>query len=180
MKFEVSRGTGLAGIHMDVSLDSAEFAPIWEEADRLNMTAVIDTDTFDVNAKHIQGMKYVLQHYKNVKLVAAHLLKPQYDQASVLREALSEIRHERLWYDIATLPWMCEKDPYPYTMSAQYIAMAKEIVGCDKLMWGSDVPAVLTRDSYEHLKDYPKKSGLFTEAELEKIMGGNAEQLFGL
>ena len=55
-----------------------------------------------------------------------------------------------------------------------YVAMARDTVGGKKLLWGSDLPSPLTRDSYTHLWDYLQAGGLFTQDELQDIYYNNA------
>lgn len=56
----------------------------------------------------------------------------------------------------------------------KYIAMAKEIVGADKLIWGTDVPSVLVHDTYEELLGFVTGAGIFTEEELAGVLYDNA------
>ena len=76
-----------------------------------------------------------------------------------------------------TLP-LCQRlwSQIPETM--EYLARAKEILGAEKLLWGTDAPYAAVRDSYGHLCDYLEKSDLFTEEELEKVYYHNSQKVY--
>ena len=59
-----------------------------------------------------------------------------------------------------------------------YLAQAKEILGAEKLLWGTDAPFAATKDSYEHLCDYLEKGRVFTEEELQKVYYDNSQKVF--
>ena len=59
-----------------------------------------------------------------------------------------------------------------------YIAMAKEIVGAEKLIWGTDVPSVLVHDTYEELLSFVSEAGIFTEEELAGVLYENAIEAY--
>ncbi len=56
-------------------------------------------------------------------------------------------------------------DVYPYPETVDYLVQAKDIVGADHLMWGTDAPFAVTQDTYEHLADYLVKTDAFTQEE---------------
>lgn len=56
--------------------------------------------------------------------------------------------------------------------------MAKQIVGVDRLIWGSDVPCVLTLSEYRKQYDYLIQSRKFKKQELDKMLGENALKLY--
>lgn len=178
LKFELSESGGLGGYHKDLRIDGKEMEFIWEEASRRIMTVVLDIGGLDGNGAHIDSIKKILSRYKNVKIVIAHLLAPSLYKEKVFEEILPGLKNERVWFDIAALPWFTDPDPYPYKVAAQYVSSAKRIVGSDRIIWGSDVPVVLTRDSYLHLMDYLSGGKLFNDAELERIKYWNAREAY--
>ena len=46
------------------------------------------------------------------------------------------------------------------------------------MMFGSDLPSTLCRDSYEHLISYLSESDIFTESEKEKIFYYTAQNIY--
>lgn len=55
---------------------------------------------------------------------------------------------------------------------------AKNIVGADKLMWGTDIPSVLVQNSYQKLRDYITEKDVFTTEELDGIYYKNALEVY--
>ena len=58
-----------------------------------------------------------------------------------------------------------------------FIRLAKEIVGSEKLMFGTDMPSALKEDVYEHYVGYIDESPVFTEQEKEQIFYENAYEV---
>lgn len=83
-------------------------------------------------------------------------------------------------FDLSAIPWNVAPEAYPYPTGQAYIRMAKDLVGAEKLIWGTDVPVVLTRDTYSHLLSYLTESDIFTPSELEKVLYQNAVDAFQL
>lgn len=51
-------------------------------------------------------------------------------------------------------------EPYPFNNALNYIKLAIEIVGDDKLMWGADMPTSLTKSSYDNFINYIMNSDI--------------------
>ena len=58
-----------------------------------------------------------------------------------------------------------------------YIKLAIEIVGDDKLMWGSDMPTSLTKSSYDNFINYIMNSDIPLSSK-QKIFYDNANKLY--
>ena len=107
-------------------------------------------------------------------MIICHLLAPTLKDEDALREALKILKAKNIWFDLAAVPFNVKPESYPYPTGQKYIALAKEIVGADKLIWGTDVPSVLIHDSYEDLLTFVTESGIFTEEELSGVVYDNA------
>ena len=90
-----------------------------------------------------------------------------------MREGLNILKADNIWFDLAAVPFNVKPETYPYPTGQKYIAMAKEIVGAEKLIWGTDVPSVLVHDSYQDLMNFVSESGIFTQEELEGVFYHN-------
>ena len=66
-----------------------------------------------------------------------------------LRQALEVLQFPNLWFDLSSLVHNCRPDTYPYLKAIEFIRLAKEIVGSEKLMFGTDMPSALKEDVYE-------------------------------
>ncbi len=54
----------------------------------------------------------------------------------------------------------------------------KRVVGAERLMFGSDMPSTLCRDSYAHMTEYITDSGVFNKEELEKVFYSTAKEVY--
>ena len=59
------------------------------------------------------------------------------------------------------------------------IREAADLVGMDKLMWGSDYPRTITAITYRMSYDFILKSSLLSDKEKEMFLSSNAEKFYG-
>ena len=70
---------------------------------------------------------------------------------------------------------------YPYPQAQEIIKQLYAEIGADKIMWGSDMPAVERVCTYRQSLDYLRFHCPFIAPDdMEKILGGNAVRLFGI
>ena len=60
----------------------------------------------------------------------------------------------------------------------EYVKYGVDIVGADRLMWGSDIPSAMTRDTYRHFIDFVAENPKLGETDKRKIFYDNAKQLY--
>ena len=110
--------------------------------------------------------------------VICHLLAPQRTDVELLKRELGAFALPNVYFDIASLAANQQPETYPYPTAVEHLRTAKAEVGAQKLMFGTDMPSNLCRDSYAHLKDYIIVSGVFNERELESIFYDCAESIY--
>ena len=110
--------------------------------------------------------------------MVCHLLAPAREKRREWLAELELLKQANVWFDIAAIPKILSPDVYPYPEAVDYLRTAADIVGSDRLMWGTDAPYAATQDSYEHLTDYLTKSDKFTQEELENIYYNNAKKVY--
>ena len=81
-------------------------------------------------------------------------------------------------FDLASLSSNQKPEPYPYPTAIWFIKEAMHILGADRMMWGSDLPSNLCKDTYRHLFDYILVSSAFTESEKESMLWRTAERIY--
>jgi predicted TIM-barrel fold metal-dependent hydrolase len=177
LKFELSSGGGLMSFHPELRIDGAEMEPMWEKAQQYDIPVVLDIGRMGMKSFQIDAVKKVLGRHPSIRLVLPHLLSPTPGSSDGWLEALKELKHQNIWFDISALPWNMQTNEYPYP---NVLAAAKTIIGADRLMWGSDVPILLTVSSYEKLLNFVMKSNIFTTTELEKVLGQTAIEVYNL
>jgi predicted TIM-barrel fold metal-dependent hydrolase len=129
----------------------------------------------------IDRLVKVAKEYPNIRIVVEHLFFPHRDHYAEVEEALNKLAaFHNVWFTLAALANSVMPEEYPYPSAVRYIALAKKIVGSDRLLWGSDIPLVLNGADYKKLRLYVADSGLFTDAELEAVYGKNARLVYSL
>lgn len=174
IKFEASSGGGLMGYHKAFPLDGDVFARIFERIAGSGATLVLDIGSPGMESFQPEAVAAIARKYPQMQIVVCHLLAPTLQDEEALTEALQILNCPNVYFDLAAMPWNVQPEAYPYPTALKYLAIAKKIVGTDKLIWGTDVPSVLTRESYEKLINYIVNSGLFTEKELARVFWENA------
>ena len=82
-------------------------------------------------------------------------------------------------FDLSALPAYLPEDDYPYALARSYVRQAKETVGAEKLMWGTDAPALLRLAMYDQLRDWvARHCDFFSASEREAVLGGNAQRVY--
>lgn len=180
LKFEFSSGAGLMGYHPDFKIDGPEMDLIWDIVAGKNLVVVLDAGSVGMASFQIEGMANIVRRFPGVRLVIAHLLAPPMGSESSLFPALRILKHDNIWFDLSALPWNVSPEEYPYPTSQKYIAKAKNIVGAEHLIWGTDIPAMLTVATYQQLIDFIITSDIFAADELEAVMANNAENVYGV
>lgn len=178
IKFETSSGGGLMGYHTDFAIDGEVFSSIFQTIANSGATLVLDIGSPGMASFQPEAVANVARKYPNMNIVVCHLLAPRLGDEEALTEGLRHLALKNVWLDLAAVPWNVSPEQYPYPTGIHYIELAKSIVGAEKLIWGSDVPSPLTRDSYEHLMNY--MLGAFTPQEAENVFYNNAVKAFSL
>lgn len=100
---------------------------------------------------------------------------------------------ERIWRDTVMLctlndnvrlemggiTWLFHPEFYPYPTAAKAIREVIDMVGKEKLMWGSDYPRTITAITYKMSYDFISKSPLLTDEEKACVLGTNAMEFYG-
>ncbi|MGN0814979.1 MAG: amidohydrolase family protein [Candidatus Coproplasma sp.] len=178
VKFEVSNGSGLMAYHNPVNLDGELMNAEYKYAADNGLTFVIDIGRPGNCCWQIDNLASAIKKYPSLTFVICHLLAPQRGDNLLLRESLSRLNLPNAYFDLASLNSNQRPEVYPYPSAVRHLQAAKEIVGAEKLMFGTDMPSNLCRDSYAHLKDYIIESGVFSRSELEKIFYDTAFKIY--
>lgn len=178
IKFETSSGGGLMAYHTDFAIDGTVFSSIFQTISEAGATLVLDIGSPGMASFQPEAVANVARKYPQMNVVVCHLLAPRLGDEKALAKGLECLALKNVWLDLAAVPWNVFPEQYPYPTGIRFIELAKSIVGAEKLLWGSDVPSPLTRDSYKHLMDYMR--GSFTPQESENVYYNNAVKAFSL
>jgi hypothetical protein len=164
--------------HPPVNLDGEVMNKEYAYARDNNLTFVIDIGRPRNCCWQVDELSAAIKKYPDVTFVICHLLAPQQGDNKLLEEALNKLCMPNVYFDLASLAHNQQPEKYPYPTAVKHLASAKKIVGADKLMFGTDMPGNLCRDTYEHLSDYITKCGVFTDGEIEDIFYNTAKKIY--
>lgn len=177
MKFEMSSGGGLMGYHNKFLIDGIEMKGIWEKAANNNITMVLDIGDSSMESYQPEAIRRIALKYPNIKIVVCHLLAPIVGKEEILKRDLDLLKLPNVWFDLAALPIIFGQDNYPFSSAQNSIKIAKEIVGVDRIIWGSDIPMTAARNPYEQLINYINRDVL-NEEEMKKVFYENAIKVY--
>jgi hypothetical protein len=178
VKFEVSNGSGLMAYHPPINLNGEVMNKEYAYARDNNLTFVIDIGRPRNCCWQVDELATAIKNYPSVTFVICHLLAPQRGDVELLKSALNKLVAPNVYFDLASLAHNQQPEKYPYPTAVEHLKSAKSIVGADKLMFGTDMPGNLCRDTYEHLCDYITTSGVFTDSEIEDIFYNTADKIY--
>ena len=178
VKFEVSNGSGLMAYHLPIDLDGEVMNACYRHAADNGLTVVMDIGRPRNCCWQVDALAAVVKKYPSVTFVICHLLAPQRTDVAILGGALSKLARPNVYFDLASLASNQQPETYPYPTAVEHLETAKRVVGSDRLMFGTDMPSNLCRDTYAHLTDYIKLSGVFTDSELEDIFYNTANAVY--
>ena len=178
LKIEVSSGGGLMGCHDPFDLSGDRMMEMYKIVEKNHGVVALDVGDIYMESHQTTALFRIADRCPDLKLVVCHLLAPAREKRREWLAELELLKQANVWFDIAAIPKILSPDVYPYPEAADYLRTAADIVGADKLMWGTDAPYAATQDSYEHLTDYLTKSDKFTQEELENIYYNNAKKVY--
>jgi len=187
LKFECSEVFGLAGIHPEMRIDSSNWMAIFEEARRYKLPLIFDTGMPGTVGYQVESLRKLTESYPDLNVVVCHLgvPYPELEDNTKLyanwKELISLGKNHNVWIDIASLPALFAKQEYPYLEAQKYLKLVYEMVGSTRLLWGSDIPGILTQVTYKQCLDFIRNNCSFlSEEEKRNILGENAKRLFKL
>ncbi len=178
LKFEVSNGSGLMCNHPTVDLNGDVMHQVYRHAAEHNLIFVIDIGRPGNNCWQVDALKKAILQYPSMKFVICHLLSPQLGDDELLKESLKKLALKNVWFDIASLWSNARPEVHPYPTAMKYLKYGVDILGADRILWGSDMPSTLNRDTYKHFIEFVTENPYLKEEEKEKIMGENAEKVY--
>lgn len=179
LKFELSTGAGMTGLHPDLKIDGDEFEPIYEAAQEYNVRIVFDIGSRGMRSFQVDELVRAAKRHPAVQFVLCHLMAPDGREFRLWKCDMEKLAGvENIWFDITAVPWNIREE-YPYPASRRYVSEAMKLAGSQRLMWGSDVPTLLTRDSYSRLYSYLTEDSSFTAAQLDDLFFRTSEIVYG-
>lgn len=121
-------------------------------------------------------LEEVIQECPKLKVAIGHfgmVTRPQW------KEQIKLARHPHVRVESGGITWLFNDEFYPFKGAVRAIREAAELVGFEKLMWGSDYPRTITAITYRMSYDFVSKSDELTEEEKALFLGENARSFYG-
>ena len=121
-------------------------------------------------------LKEVLEECPDLKVAIGHFGMPTipgWEQQILLA------RHDNVMVESGGITWLYNSEFYPFPSAVKAIRKAIDLVGPQKLMWGSDYPRTITAITYRMSYDFVIKSQELSEEEKTLFLAENARQFYG-
>jgi predicted TIM-barrel fold metal-dependent hydrolase len=157
VKLEFSEATGLCGIHPGSQLADHRIEWLWEGLQIHNMVLVVDLGAVGSTSYQTSGLRQIAINFPELTIVIAHLAQPSpavitdKDARKLWREQIELGLLPNIYFDTASVPAYVAEEGYPFSTAGQYIREAISHIGAGKVMWGTDVPALLSFATYGQL-----------------------------
>ncbi|MDE6342468.1 MAG: amidohydrolase [Muribaculaceae bacterium] len=124
----------------------------------------------------VKEMEDVIARFPGLKIAIGHFgMVTCGDWLEQIRLA----RHDNVRIESGGITWLFNSEFYPFRGAVEAIRKAADMVGIDKLMWGSDYPRTITAITYRMSYDFIVKSDLLSMDEKRAFLGGNAKSFYG-
>ena len=129
-------------------------------------------------------LREVIEECPRLKVAIGHLAMA--DQPQTLpwendhwKQQILLARHDNVRIECGGITWLYNPEFYPFPSAARAIREAADLVGIQKLMWGSDYPRTITAITYRMSYDFLLRSPLFSPEDLDAFLGRNAREFYG-
>lgn len=156
-----------------VLLNSPEMMQLFHLMERQRILLSIDLEDGDTQ---IEEMKDVIAECPELKIAIGHFGMVT---TTGWQEQIKLARNENVMIESGGITWLFNSEFYPFDGAIRAIREAAELVGMEKLMWGSDYPRTITAITYRMSYDFVLKSPEMTQREKELFLGENAEAFYG-
>lgn len=121
-------------------------------------------------------MEEIIRMFPNLKIAIGHF-------GMVTREGwLEQIKlaqNKNVFIESGGITWLFNSEFYPYPSAVKAINEAADLVGFEKLMWGSDYPRTMTAITYKMSLDFIEKSDKISPENKALLLGENARKFYG-
>ena len=156
-----------------VLLNSDEMMKIFHLMEDKNIILSIDMAEGDTQ---VGEMEDIISECPKLKIAIGHfgmVTKPDWTKQILLA------RHDNVMIESGGITWLFNDEFYPFKGAIKAIREAADLVGFDKLMWGSDYPRTITAITYRMSYDFVVKSNELNDDEKRLFLGANAEKFYG-
>ena len=140
--------------------------------------------TLEDGDRQTSELSEVIAECPRLKIAIGHLgmanppLTPCWENESWRRQ-ISLAKNENVMIETGGITWLYNSEFYPFPSAVRAIREAADLVGFDKLMWGSDYPRTITAITYRMSYDFLLKTQELDDNEKRLLLGENARHFYG-
>lgn len=165
------KGVAMPGHRISESLHF--FLPLFKE---MEANGQILSMCLGDDERQIGEMREVIQECPELRIAIGHfgmVTTPSWESQILLA------RYKNVTIESGGITWLFNDNGYPYPEAIKAIRKAADMVGMDKLMWGSDYPRTITAITYRMSYDFVLKASCLTDLEKAQFLGTNAIRFYG-
>ena len=173
------KGIAFPGHRMQESL--LTLMPVFKMMEQRGM--IVSMCLADGN-KQVAELREVIEECPRLKIAIGHLGMADQPQTPPWknenwRNEILLARNENVMVESGGITWLYNPEFYPYPSAIRAIREAAELIGWDKLMWGSDYPRTITAITYRMSYDFITKSEELSDDQKSVFLGENAKRFYG-
>lgn len=167
------RAAAIPGHRMKTELNSPEmmaaFACMAKDGILLSVCLADD-------GRQIAQFEEVLQQYPELKVAIGHFGMPR---TKHWKNQVRLASYRNVYLECGGITWLYNDEFYPFPSAVRSIVEAADMVGIEKLMWGSDYPRTITAITYRMSYDFIQKSKELSDSDKRALLGDNAAAFYG-
>jgi predicted TIM-barrel fold metal-dependent hydrolase len=140
-----------------------------------NNSMFISIDLADGD-EQTEMMQKIIEMFPDLRIAVGHF-------GMVTREGWLEqiklAKNKNVFVESCGITWLFNSEFYPFPSAVKAINEAADLVGYDKMMWGSDYPRTMTAITYKMSYDFVVKSTDISEENKKLFLGENARKFYG-
>ena len=176
------RGLALPAHRLDGPLTAPEMMAMFRTAEELGLFLSV---TLADGPEQVAQMREVIAECPALRIALGHLCMAAPPQQPAWhnpdwRAQVCLARHPNVRIETGGVTWLYHAEFYPYPSAVRAIREAADLVGMDRLMWGSDYPRTITAITYRMSYDFLVKSRELTDDDRRLLLGENARRFYGL
>ena len=174
-------GMAIPAHRLAAPLNSPEMMQMFRVMEELNMFLSI---TLADGSEQVAQLREVIAECPRLRIAVGHLcmanppLTPPWENQD-WRDQVCLAREPNVFIETGGVTWLYNSEFYPFPSAVRAIKEAADLVGMDRLMWGSDYPRTITAITYRMSYDFILKSHELTEQDKRLFLGENARRFYG-
>ena len=126
------------GCHDPFDLSGDRMMEIYKMIEKNHGVVALDVGDILMESHQTTALLRIADRCPDLKVVICHLLAPMREKKKEWKAELQMLTQANVWFDIAAMPKIMAPDVYPYPETADILAEARDIIGADRMMWGTD------------------------------------------